>query len=121
MTENQIVETQMQQLGLTNSYGNQNMVNPNLQQGVTRNTQGSNKNTFNSNKNTLNSENSYSNQNPIIPNQIPNQIPFIPFSEQARQAKADLEVLIATGKTQYFIKKQLYFNDLDNLSEKDII
>jgi hypothetical protein len=97
------------------------MVNPNLQQGVTRNTQGSNKNTLTSNKNTLNSANSYSNKNPVIPNQIPNQIPFIPLSEQGKQAKGDLEVLIATGKTQDFIKKPLSFNDLDNLSEKDII
>jgi hypothetical protein len=122
MTENQIVEAQMQQLGLTNSYGNQNTVNPNLQKGVTRNTQGSNKNNLTSNKNTLNSANSYSNQNPVIPNQIPNQIPFIPLSEQGKQAKGDLEVLIATGKSkkQDFIKK-LSFNDLDNLPEKDII
>jgi nitrate reductase cytochrome c-type subunit len=54
--ENQIVEAQMQQLGLTNSYGNQNMVNPNVKQGV--------------NKNTLTSTNSYPNQIPVIPNQI---------------------------------------------------
>jgi hypothetical protein len=95
MTENQIVEAQLQQLGLTNSYGNQNMVNPNVQQGVNRNTLTSNKNTLTSNKNTLTST---ANQNPIIPNQIP----IYPFSEQAKQAKGDLEVLIATGKTQYF-------------------
>jgi hypothetical protein len=121
--ENQIIEAQLQQLGLTNSYSNQNMVIPNVQQGVTRNTQGTNKNTLTSNKNTLTSISSYSNQIPVNPNQIPvnpNQNPMLnPLSEQTRHG--DLEVLIATGKTKDFIGKQMSFIDLDNHFEKDIL
>lgn len=43
------------------------------------------------------------------------------LSEQALKAKGDLEVLVATGKTQDFLGKQLSFYDLDYMSEKDIL
>jgi hypothetical protein len=57
------------------------------------------------------------NQIPITPSQNPidheTSTILNPLNEQTRQAKGDLEVLIATGK-------QMSFIDLDNLSEKDI-
>jgi hypothetical protein len=102
---------------------NSNLVTSNVQQSVTKNTLSSNRNVHGVTKNKQSSINSYSDQ---IPNSIsvtPGQNPIYPLSEQARQAKGDLEVLIATGsgKTKDFIGKQMSFIDLDNLSEKDIL
>ena len=44
-----------------------------------------------------------------------------PLSEQALQAKRELEILVATGKTKDLIGKQLTFQDLDNLDEKSLL
>ena len=50
------------------------------------------------------------------------QVPTkIPLSEQGIQAKGDLEILVATGKTKDFLGKQLTFQDLDNLNEKELL
>ena len=84
----------------------QNLVGPSYpsyQQNQTRNTQNPTSNTQNTTRNTQNI-------------QQPNCL-----SELAQQAKADLEILIATGKTKDLIGKQLTFNELDNLSEKDLL
>ena len=43
------------------------------------------------------------------------------LSELGQQAKGDLDILVATGKTKDFLGKQLTFNELDNLSEKDLL
>ena len=43
------------------------------------------------------------------------------LSEQARQAKGDLEILAATGRTKDFLGKQFTLNDLEYLSEKEIL
>jgi len=43
------------------------------------------------------------------------------LSELGQQAKGDLEVLVATGKTKDFLGKFLTFNDLDYMSEKDLL
>jgi hypothetical protein len=43
------------------------------------------------------------------------------LSEQAITAKTELEILVATGKTQDFVGKRLTFNDLDYMSEKDLL
>jgi hypothetical protein len=140
--EDEIVEAQLQQLGLTGpttSYGlqvansnlvtlNSNLVTSNVQQSVTKNTLSSNRNAQGVTKNKQGSINSYSDQNIVNHEtslQHPNSIPVTPgqnpihaLSEQARQAKGDLDVLVATGKTKHFIGKQMSFIDLDNLSEK---
>ena len=64
------------------------------------------------------------NQSSSIPSQ-PSSIPvtrqLTPLFEQALQAKGDLEVLVATGKSKEFLGKQLTFNDVDYMSEKDIL
>ena len=46
---------------------------------------------------------------------------LVTLGEQAKQAKGDLEVLVATGKTKDFLGKQLTFQDLDYMSEKDLL
>ena len=43
------------------------------------------------------------------------------LSEQGQQAKGDLEILVATGKSKEFTGKQLTFQDLDYMSEKDLL
>ena len=42
------------------------------------------------------------------------------LSELGRQAKGDLEVLVATGKTKDFLGKILTFQDLDYMPEKEL-
>ena len=98
----------------------QNLVGPSYpsyQQNQTRNTQNPTSNTLNTTKNTQNiqqpnSRACTSNSRAYTSNYL---------SELAQQAKADLEILIATGKTKDLIGKQLTFNELDNLSEKDLL
>ena len=43
------------------------------------------------------------------------------LTEQGQQAKGDLEILVATGKSKEFTGKQLTFQDLDYMSEKDLL
>lgn len=57
-----------------------------------------------------------SSQNLVTSSQNP-----VALSEQASQAKEELEVLVATGKTQDFLKKQLTLQELNCLSEKDLL
>jgi len=58
---------------------------------------------------------------PGQPSSIPVTRQLTPLFEQALQAKGDLEVLVATGKSKDFLGKQLTFNDVDYMSEKDIL
>jgi hypothetical protein len=53
------------------------------------------------------------NQPPLIKNQQ--------LSEQGQQAKCELEILAATGKSKYLTGKILTFQDLDYMSEQDIL
>lgn len=66
----------------------------------------------NSSQNLVNSS-QYSSQNLDASSQV--------TSEQAKQAKADLEVLVATGKTKDFLGRHFTFQDLDYMSEKDLL
>ena len=43
------------------------------------------------------------------------------LSEQGQQAKRELEILVATGKSKDLTGKTLTFNDLDCMSEKDLL
>jgi len=43
------------------------------------------------------------------------------LSESGVKAKQDLEVLVATGKTEDFLNKKITFNDLDNMNENQIM
>ena len=43
------------------------------------------------------------------------------LTEQGQQAKGDLEILVSTGKSKEFTGKQLTFQDLDYMSEKDLL
>ncbi|WP_375674113.1 hypothetical protein, partial [Bartonella sp. CL32QHWL-2] len=43
------------------------------------------------------------------------------LSEIGQKAKQDLEILVATGKSKDFLNKQITFNDLDNMTEKEIL
>ena len=45
----------------------------------------------------------------------------VALSGQACQAKQDLEVLVATGKTKDFLNKQLTQQELDCMSERDLL
>ena len=45
----------------------------------------------------------------------------VALSEQACKAKEDLEVLVATGKTEDFLRKKLTSNELDNMSERELL
>jgi hypothetical protein len=114
--ENKIIETQIQHLGLISSTNN-SAVGPsgilfgpsyqqastnkqhtlaNKQQTITNNTQGLTNNTQGL---TIN----HPNQIPANINQ--NYIPIL--SEQGQRAKADLEVIVATGKAKEFTGKQI--------------
>ena len=43
------------------------------------------------------------------------------LSELGKQAKQDLEILVATGKTKDFLGKIITYNDLEVMSEKEIL
>jgi hypothetical protein len=43
------------------------------------------------------------------------------LSEQGQQAKRELDILAATGKQKDLAGKQITFNDLDYMSEKDLL
>ena len=103
-TQEYIVENAMKNVGfLPTSQFPVNTVATKNQQGLTKNQQGFN-----------------NNQQAVVPNQILVNSSQI-LSEQAKQAKVDLEILVATGKTKDFLGKQLTFQDLDNMSEKDLL
>ncbi|WP_375676059.1 hypothetical protein, partial [Bartonella sp. CL42QHWL] len=43
------------------------------------------------------------------------------LTDSGLKAKQDLEILVATGKSKDFLNKQITFNDLDNMTEKEIL
>ena len=51
----------------------------------------------------------------------PSQVPSWSLSDLGKQAKGDLEVLVATGKTKEFLGRLFTFNDIDNMPEKDLL
>ena len=67
-----------------------------------------------------NQQNQIKNQQAVTANQTS---PFLvtPLSEKAVTAKRELEILVATGKTKDLIGKQLTFQELDCMSEKDLM
>jgi hypothetical protein len=100
--ENKIIETQMQQLGLISSTNNSAvgpsgiLVGPSYQQASINN-----QHTLTNNKQGLTNNTQGLTIN--HPNQIPaniNQTSIPILSEQGQQAKADLEVIVATGKAK---------------------
>ena len=117
-TQEYIVENAMKNVGflplspnlVNSSQFPVNTVATKNQQDLTKNQQGLTKNQQGLTKN----------QQAVVPNQILVNSSQI-LSEQAKQAKVDLEVLVATGKTKDFLGKQLTFQDLDNMSEKDLL
>ena len=111
-TESKVIDAQMQELGLTaptGSYTSQIPVRPSRSSSQLNSTRSQ----LNSTRNTPNSTGSYSSQMPVDSSQV--------LSEQGKQAKGDLEVLVATGKTKDFLGKPLTFNDLDYMTERDLL
>ena len=108
MSEPERVEKIMSEFGYKNNdplkEASRSLVRSSHKQGSTRSQQGSTRSQQGSTKNEQEQQ-----QQPVT------------LSEQASQAKQDLEVLVATGKTQDFLKKQLTFNDLDNMSERELL
>ena len=108
---NQIVENAMKEICvLPANFSSQNLINPSQPLNLTKNKQ------YQSSQNLVNPS-----QNLVNPSQQLNSTTKQQLSEQGKQAKSDLEILVATGKTKDLIGKTLTFNDLDYMSEKDLL